>query len=101
MTHLKRLVASKTWPIRRKETAYTTRPSPGPHKASVSLPLNVVMRDLLKITASTKETKKVLNSGEILIDHKVRKDHHRVSNDKTVNIMVFKTPAGCRDNKSG
>ena len=76
MTHLKRLVTSKTWPIQRKETAYTTRPSPGPHKASGSLPLNVVMRDLLKVTASTKETKKVLNSGEILIDHRVRKDHH-------------------------
>ncbi len=75
MTHLKRLATTKAWPIHRKETVYTTRPSPGPHRATESLPLNVVMRDLLKITASTKETKNILNSGKILIDQKARRDH--------------------------
>lgn len=76
MSHLKRLVTSKAWPIRRKETAYTTRPSPGPHKITHALPLNVVMRDLLRITQSTKETKKVLNAEKVLVDGHARKDHH-------------------------
>jgi len=74
MTHLKRLSAPKTWPIKRKQSIWITRQNPGPHTAKTSIPLNIVFKDLLKYTKTTKETKKILAQGNILVNQKLRKD---------------------------
>lgn len=72
--HLKRLNAPKTWPIGRKETKWVTRQNPGPHKLKYSMPLNIIIKDLLKYAKTTKETKNILNNKEILIDKIPRKE---------------------------
>jgi len=41
----------------------------------MSIPLDLLIRNLLKYAKTKKEIKKILNKGEILIDNKVRKDH--------------------------
>ena len=73
--HLKRLKVPRTWSIPRKSRTWITKPNPGPHKIENSLPLNVILRDILKYAKTTKEVKSILNKKDILIDKIPRKDH--------------------------
>ena len=73
-SHLKRLNAPKSWPISRKRNMWITRPSSGPHKLEESMPLNTILKELLKYPKITKEVKNILNKKEILVDKIPRKD---------------------------
>ena len=73
--HLKRISAPKTWSINRKQYTYTIKPSPGPHSAKYSLPLGIILRDVLKYTQTLREAKKLLNNKTVLVDGKRKKDH--------------------------
>ncbi len=73
--HLKRFKAPKMWPIHAKEETWTTKTSAGPHALDKSIPLVMVLRDILKVAANAREAKIILNNGDVLIDGIVRKDH--------------------------
>ena len=76
MSHLKRLKAQKSWPLnKRKGIKFIARPSPGPHKLSESITINLILKGLLGYASTTKEVKLILNQGLVLIDGKIRKDH--------------------------
>ncbi len=75
MRHQKRIAASKRLPLPRKGAHYITSPSPGPHKRAESIPLSILLRDLLKLVDSSREVKILLNQGKILINGVARKDH--------------------------
>jgi small subunit ribosomal protein S4e len=49
--------------------------SPGPHSAGDSMPLVMVIRDLLKLVDNARETKRVLYEGKVLVDGRVQKDY--------------------------
>ncbi len=72
---MKRLSAPKSWRLHRKARMFTIKPSPGPQKYEHALALTIVLRDLLKEVRTTRECKKVLAEGKILINGKPRKDH--------------------------
>ena len=72
--HLKRLAAPKTWQIRRKGLKYITKPIPGPHNLGLGMPLSLMLKEILNYANTTREVKKILNSNEIKIDGKLRKD---------------------------
>lgn len=72
--HLKRKPAPKLWPIHRKEKVWTVKPNPGPHPASRSLPLALIVRDMLGFAKTAKEARNIISSGKILVDGKVRRD---------------------------
>jgi small subunit ribosomal protein S4e len=72
--HLKRKPAPKMWPIHRKEAVWTVMPKPGPHSISRSLPLALIVRDMLKFAKTAKEAKNIISHGKILVDGKVRRD---------------------------
>lgn len=72
--HLKRKPAPKMWPIHRKEKVWTVKPKPGPHPAARSLPLALIVRDLLGFANTAKEARNIISSGKILVDGKVRRD---------------------------
>lgn len=72
--HLTRLTAPESWPIQRKGIKWITRPSPGPHALENCIPLNLVIKSILKYAKTTKEVKKILDEGKILVDKKARKD---------------------------
>ena len=72
--HLKRKPAPKLWPIHRKEAVWTVMPQPGPHSVSSSLPLALVVRDMLGFAKTGKEAKNIISNGKILVDGKVRRD---------------------------
>jgi len=82
MTHLKRLAAPKTWNISRKEQKFIINTSPGPYRKEQSIPLLVLLRDLLGVVKSAKESKKILQNGLVLVNRKKIK-----KNDFPVGLM--------------
>jgi small subunit ribosomal protein S4e len=72
--HLKRKPAPKLWPIHRKEAVWTVKPKPGPHSLSNSLPLELIVRDMLKLAKTGKEAKNIISQEKITVDGKIRRD---------------------------
>lgn len=72
--HLKRLAAPKTWQISRKANKFITKSMPGPHSLEFSMPLGIILKDLLKCANTRREVKKILNNSEVKIDGIVRKN---------------------------
>ena len=72
--HLKRLAAPKTWNVKRKVLKFITKSTPGPHSLEEGMPLSILLKEILNYADTTKEVKKILNTNEIKIDGKARKD---------------------------
>ncbi len=73
--HLKRLVAPKSWKIKRKGITFVTRPNPGMHSKKNSTSINIVLRDMLGYTKTTRDIKMILADKGILVDKIQIKDH--------------------------
>lgn len=73
--HLKTYPAPRFWPIKIKEREFAVRPSPGPHPIHYSIPLGVVLRDVLHYAMTIAEAKKILYERKIMVDGKVRTDY--------------------------
>lgn len=73
MTRIKRLAAPRWWPIERKTKKFTVAPR-GPHPKQLSLPLLLLLREVLKLVETEKEAKLVIRKGEILVDGRKIKD---------------------------
>ncbi|MDO5848778.1 MAG: 30S ribosomal protein S4e [Methanobrevibacter sp.] len=73
--HLKRYKAPKTWPIHPKEDTWTVKPSAGSHAIDDALPLTLVIRDILGLADNSREAKRIINSGNVLVDGRVVKDY--------------------------
>ena len=73
--HLKRYKAPKSWPIHPKEDTWTVKPSAGSHSINSSIPLTLVIRDVLKLADNSREAKRIINSGNVLVDGRVVKDY--------------------------
>ncbi len=61
----------KFWPVAKKGTKYVAKSS---HNNSNSIPLAVLIRDVLKLVRTTKELKKVLNEKQIKVSGKEIRD---------------------------
>ncbi len=75
-TKLKRQMAPAFWQIGRKEKRFALTVSPGTHPISKSYPLGLILRDILKVAKTMRETKQAVISGEIKVDGVIRKDIH-------------------------
>ena len=73
--HLKRFKAPKMWPIHKKEEVWTTKTSAGPHALEESIPIVMVLRDILGLAANSREAKIILNNSDVLVDGIPRKNH--------------------------
>ncbi|MEM0065991.1 MAG: 30S ribosomal protein S4e [Sulfolobales archaeon] len=73
--HLKRLAAPEFWPLLRKEAVWTVKPSPGPHSISKSLPLLIVIRDVIGYAKTYREARKLIAEGHFKVDGRVRRDY--------------------------
>jgi small subunit ribosomal protein S4e len=73
--HLKRLSAPRVVRLHRKENKWTMKPSPGPHSEQKSIALGLIIRDYLKLCDSYREVKRVISSGDIVVDGGKRKNH--------------------------
>jgi small subunit ribosomal protein S4e len=72
--HLKRIRAPRSWAIARKSTKFIARPRPGGQSILYTLPLSVLLKEHLRLFATTKELKYVLNKKAISVNHIPRTD---------------------------
>lgn len=72
--HQKRISAPKTYKIPRKAGKWVVRVSPGPHNKE-AIPLAIVIRDLLQYADTLREARRIISSGEVLVDGVVRRDY--------------------------
>jgi small subunit ribosomal protein S4e len=69
--HLKRNNIPLFWPIPKKGKKYVAVPN---HNQKESIPLVIVIRDILKLARNAKELKKIIFDKEILVNNKEVKD---------------------------
>ena len=72
--HQKRIAAPRSWKLERKRTHWAAKPRSGAHPQDRSIPLLLVVRDMLKLADNSKEAKRILHEGNVLVNGKVRKD---------------------------
>ena len=72
---LKREPAPGFWPIKRKERTWAPNTRPGPHSRGKSLPLVIIIREILGYARTAKEATRIISSGKVKIDGVVRRDH--------------------------
>jgi len=75
--HLKRLSTPKHWMLSKVGGIWATKPSRGPHRLRECIPLNLILRNKLKLALNGREAKMIVNSkeGNVAIDGRIRKDH--------------------------
>jgi small subunit ribosomal protein S4e len=73
--HLKRLAAPGHLQIKRKVRPFTIRSHSGPHAFEEGIPLGVVIRDMLQLTTTLNETRRVIAQGHVKVDGRIRKDY--------------------------
>ncbi|MGB9635561.1 MAG: 30S ribosomal protein S4e [Candidatus Micrarchaeia archaeon] len=72
---LKRLVVSSKVSIPRKEKVWVAKPRAGPHQLSSCMALSTFLTDVLKLTGISRESKKIIKEGKVLVDGRVIKDY--------------------------
>ena len=72
--HLKRKAILRNWPLVRKGTEKYVTKGTGPMPSKISVPLMVLLRDMMEVIHTGAEAKKILKAGEIIIDGKTVKD---------------------------
>ncbi len=76
-SHLKRLAIPRSWPLPRKTTIWVTRPRAGAHNLERSMPVAIVIRDVLGMARTTREVRRILHNGLCKVDGRVVKDTRR------------------------
>lgn len=73
--HTKRMAAAKAMPIHdKKSKVWIVSTGPGSHPADKSIPLLVLLREVLGIVQNRREAKAILNGRKVLVDGVVRTD---------------------------
>ncbi len=72
---LKALNTPAFWPILRKKHKWAVKPRPGPHPSHMSLPLLVIVRDVLQLADNAREARKIISEGHIEVDGRIRRDY--------------------------
>ncbi|MFA5106134.1 MAG: S4 domain-containing protein [Candidatus Micrarchaeia archaeon] len=73
--HQKRLASSVYAAVKgRKDYTFSKKIAPGPHRASESVALGVLLRDHLGLAKDMREAKKVIKRGDVLVDGRAVRD---------------------------
>jgi len=75
MARLKRLTTPKFWRLKKKKSTWAVAVRPGAHKKFESIPMQILLRDVLKIAETGKEANLILQNKQVLVDGKIIKDH--------------------------
>ena len=73
--HMKRLASPKVWSIPKKKHIWATKQSPGPHPVKRSVPLLIMIRDMLKYCDTAREGKRIIGERNILVDGRIITDY--------------------------
>lgn len=72
---LKREQSPAFWPIDRKKLTWSPRTHPGPHPRRNSIPVVMVLREILSQAKTAREAIHIISSGKVKVDGIVRRDH--------------------------
>lgn len=74
--HLKRVRAPKSWLMDKMGGNFAVRPCQGPHRLRQSIPLQIFLRDKIKVALTGREANMILHQkqGLVYIDKKVRRE---------------------------
>jgi small subunit ribosomal protein S4e len=72
--HQKRIAAPRSWKIERKTSHWAVRPRQGPHPRDLSMPVLLIVRDMLQLADNSREAKRILSEGNVIVNGRVRKD---------------------------
>lgn len=68
---IKRLAAPRSWAISRKTGGvFVAKPLPGPHPVEASLPLVIILRDILKVCDTMGQASRIIQAKDVLVDGK-------------------------------
>ena len=74
--HTKRIAVSKSVPVHdKKSKEWIANTNPGPHGKNKSMPLVVLLREVLEVADNSKEVKIILMDRKVLVDGIARTDH--------------------------
>ncbi|MBN1454677.1 MAG: 30S ribosomal protein S4e [Methanomicrobia archaeon] len=73
--HQKRIAAPRSWKIARKTSKWVVSSRPGPHPTDTSMPLLMIVRDMLQLADNSREAKRILRDGNVIVNGTVRKEH--------------------------
>lgn len=73
--HQKSLASPRSWEFGRKDKVFITKANPGPHNQDLSVPLCVLIRDMLKMVDKMKDVRYILNNKTVLVNGVRRTDH--------------------------
>merc|ERR1711976_281506 len=62
--HLKRIRTPKSWMLDKLTGVYAPRPMQGPHKLRECLPLQIILRNILKYALNGNECRRILNGKD-------------------------------------
>ena len=72
--HQKRISVPRSWPTHKKDHFWVVKTNPGTHNYDQSVPLTVVIRDMLKLADTNREVIRVLHEGGVQVDGIVRRN---------------------------
>ena len=85
--YLKRNKIGKSWPVARKGTKYLAVSS---HNQSSSIPLIVVMREVLDLVKTKKELKKIINEKKVMVNgKKIKKTNYPIGLFDVISINIL------------
>jgi len=74
MKALKRYMMPKQWGMPRKANTWVVSSIPGPHGKHSCIPLQIIVRDVLRLADNAREARRIIFQGKILVDKKPRKE---------------------------
>lgn len=74
MKALKRYMMPKQWGMPRKANTWVVSSIPGPHGKHSCIPLQIIVRDVLRLADNAREARSIIFQGKILVDKKPRKE---------------------------
>lgn len=69
--HMKRLASPRVWSIPKKRHVWAVKQAPGPHPIEMSIPLLIMVRDMLRYCDTAREGRKIIGKRNILIDGRI------------------------------
>lgn len=73
--HLTRYAAPVFWPMLRRKWHWVVKPGPGSHPLARSIPLLLIIRDMLGYAKTAREARKIIGEGQIKVDGRIRRDY--------------------------
>jgi len=67
----------RSWPLPRKTNIWVQKPNPCGHSIENCMPMTLILRDVLEVAHTKRESKRILHARQIMVDGKIETDSGR------------------------